>query len=159
MDLRGRIQARRSEKRRKSPFRPTLYTRIAALVRRFSLDAAFLDALGSPRLSTADPAALELKRKEALEPHLFSLSTEAEHRVTLGILDRVKVPYLAYATSPDEILACGELFERNPSLSPEILARLHFETLLLEERFRAHPQPLGRSAAGDDDRACEEERP
>ena len=160
-DLLGHIQARRSERRRKSPFRPTLYTHVAGLVRRYGLDETFLRALDSPQgphgpLRIDVPAGLRLKRKEALEPHLFSLSTEAEHRVTLGILERVKVPYLPYATSPDEILACRGLFERNPSLSAETLEGRHFEMLLFEDRLKAHVGDLteqGRAILG-----CEEER-
>ncbi len=137
MDLLRHLQDRRSEKRRKSPFRPTLYTRLAGLVKRHGLDDEFLRVLGTPRqpLVSEGERALRLKRKESFEAPLFSLCTEEEHRVTLAILRSANVPYLEFATSPDEILACRELFERNPSLSPERLGRHHFETLLLAERL------------------------
>ncbi len=137
MDLLRHIQARRSERRKKSAFRSTLYTRVAGLVRRHGLDEAFLRVLEIRRgqLQPDEPGVLRPKRKERFEAPLFSLCTEEEHQVTLAILVRAGVPYLEYATSPDEILACGELFERNPSLSPRRLTRHHFETLLLAERL------------------------
>lgn len=139
MDLSRRIRTGRAEKRRKTPFRPPLYTRVAGLVRRYGLDERFLRGLETP----AEPpgkdglSAIQPKRKEPDDPPLFSLSTEEEHRLTLAILSKAKNPYLEYATSPDEILVCGALFRQNPFLPPETLASRHFEPLLLAERLAA----------------------
>ncbi len=132
-DLLGRIRSGRAEKRRKRPFRPTLYARVSGLVKRYGLSEAFLRSLETPReLPREDELGpIRLKPKEPYEPPLFPLSTEDEHRVTQAILARVNNPYLEHATSPDEILVCGSLFRQNPSLHAETLARHHFETLLL----------------------------
>ncbi len=145
MDLLQQIRTGRAEKRRKPPFQPTLFTRVSGLVRRHGLNETFLRGLeASGELSREDePTAIRLKRKAPYEPPLFSLSTEEEYRVALGILARVENPYLEYATSPDEILVCRSLFRQNPSLRPEDLARHHFETLLLVE------SATHRAGAGD----------
>ncbi len=135
MDLLRQIRTGRTEKRRKAPFRPALYTRVSGLVRRYRLDETFLRGLDRPGEASPEDerSALRLKRKAPDVPPLFSLSTEEEHRVTLAILARLKNPYLRYATSPDEILVCRSLFRQNPFLHPETLATHHFETLLLSE--------------------------
>jgi len=140
MDLLRQIRTGRAEKRRKPQFRPTLYTRVSGLVRRYGLDESFLRALEAPAgLPREDElSAIRLKRKEPYEPPLFSLSTEEEYRVTLAILTMVKNRFLQYATSPDEILVCGSLFRQNPSLHRETLVRHHFQTLLLAESARSH---------------------
>ena len=135
MDLLRHIRAGRAESRRKESFRPTLYTRVSALVRRYGLDESFARDLG---VSLAPPGRHEPdsvlpKRKEPSPASLFSLSTVEEHRVTMAILTRVENPFLEYATSPEEILLSRELFRRNPSLSPETLACHHFRMLLLAE--------------------------
>jgi hypothetical protein len=141
MDLTGRIRAGRTERRRKEPFHPTLYTRIGALVRRYGLDDGFLLELEAPldipgRKRRAAPGP---KRKQPFVPSLFALSTPEEHRVTLAILAGASSPFLEYAASPEEILLARELFRRNPSLSPESLACHHFETLLLAEEDGGPP--------------------
>jgi hypothetical protein len=132
MDLLREMRTRRAGKGRKSPFQPTLYTRVGGLVRRYALDERFVraldDAPGLPR--DDEPRTIRQKRKEPYEAPLFFLSTEEEHGVTLAILAAVTNPYLQYVTSPDEILLCAELFRRNPSLSPETLSCHHFETLM-----------------------------
>ncbi|MGE5345594.1 MAG: hypothetical protein ACM3JH_06550 [Acidithiobacillales bacterium] len=141
MDLSGHIRAGRAERRRKEPFRPTLYTRVSALVRRYGLDDGFLRDLEAPPATARrkERAAMRPRRKEPLVPSLFTLSTPEEHRVTIAILARVSNPFLEYATSPDEVLLARELFRRNPSLSPETLACHHFETLLLAEEDGGPP--------------------
>jgi hypothetical protein len=134
-DLMREIRTMRAGRRRKEPFRPTLYSRVGGLVRRYGLDEAFLRALDSPGGFPRDgpPAAVRPKPKAPYAPPLFFLSTEREHRVTTVILEKVTSPYLAYATSPDEILLCERLFGRAPSLPPETLACHHFETLMPAE--------------------------
>jgi hypothetical protein len=130
-DLLRNIRTGRAGRRRKEPFRPSLYSRVGGLVRRYGLDEAFLRTLDSPGgRSRGREAPGRLKRKEPYAPPLFFLSTEREHHVTSAILTKVKSPFLEHANSPDEILLCAELFRRNPSLSPETLACHHFETLM-----------------------------
>lgn len=138
MDLTRDVRAGRAGRRRKEPFRPTLYTRVSALVRRHGLGDEFLRALEAPSVfpRRQEGAAIPPRRKEPSVPSLFGLSTPEEHRVTLAILARASNPYLEYAASPDEILLSRELFRRKPSLSPETLACHHFETLLLEYEER-----------------------
>jgi len=132
MDLSERVRLGRADRRAKAPFRPTLYTCVSGLVRRYGLGEPFLRGLETPgELTRQDaPGAIRVKRKSPDVSPLFSLSTEEEHRVSLAILSKVKSPYLEYATSPDEILVCESLFRQNPFLHPETLASHHFETLL-----------------------------
>jgi len=133
-ELLREIGTGRAGRRRKGPFRPTLYSRVGGLVRQYCLDDAFLRALDSPGgQSRGREAAVRPKRKAPYAPPLFFLSTEREHRVTSAILTKAKNPFLEYANSPDEILLSAELFRRNPSLSPETLACHHFETLMPAE--------------------------
>jgi hypothetical protein len=131
-DLLRNIKTGRADRRRKEPFRPSLYSQVGGLVRRYALDERFVraldDAPGLPR--DDEPRTIRQKRKEPYEAPLFFLSTEEEHGVTLAILVAVTNPYLQYVTTPDEILLSAELFRRNPSLSPETLACHHFETLM-----------------------------
>ncbi len=131
-DLLRDIRTMRAGRRRKEPFRTSLYSRVGGLVRRYGLDEAFLRALDSPGGFSRDgrPDAVRPKGKAPYAPPLFFLSTEREHRVTTVILEKVKSPFLAYATSPDEILLCERLFREDPSLSQETLACHHFETLM-----------------------------
>lgn len=147
MSLLQRIRAGRTEKRRRPAFQPTLYARVSGLVKRHGLGDPFLRALEAPgKVPREDePSAFRLKRKEPYDPPLFSLSTEEEYRVTQVILTSVKNPYLQYATSADEILVCGSLFQQSPSLSPETLVCHHFETLLLAESAR---RQIGRLTEG-----------
>jgi len=56
----------------------------------------------------------------------------------MGIMERVGNPYLYFVQSPDEILLCGILFKRNPSIRSERLKHCHFETLLQCERAKEH---------------------
>ncbi len=137
-NLLQRIRTGRGEKRRKPAFRPTLYARISGLVRRHGLGEPFLRSLEKTGELPAENevSAIRAKPKQHYEPPLFSLSTEEEYRVTQAILTRVRSPFLQHATSPDEILVCGSLFQQSPSLSPETLVCHHFETLLLAESAR-----------------------
>lgn len=133
--LPDRMRAERARRKTKRPFERTLFDRVSGLVRAHSLGKEFL-----ARLAVADdePCPEEegrdrVKSKEPFEAPLFSLSGEEEYRVTMSILDRVSNPYLRFAASPDEILLCGRLFRRNPRLGARLLARVHFESLLLAE--------------------------
>ncbi|MGH7771786.1 MAG: hypothetical protein ACREQA_06070 [Candidatus Binatia bacterium] len=143
MDLVKHIKRERAQKRIKQPFRRTLFDRINGLVKEYALGESFLSRLdnSSDHLRRENLTFDRVRVKEPFEPPLFSLSTEEEYLVTMGILRKVNYPYLHFVHSPDEILLCGPLFRRNPSLGPEKLARYHFETLLLEE--------LAKQGAGD----------
>ncbi len=146
MSLPENIRSRREEKRRKQPFQPALYARIGGLVKGYGLDEAFLRRLQDARepvlasLLAGDQPGQRVRPKEPYQPPLFSLATEEEYRLTMAILRTVDNPYLAFVTSPEELLLCGALFRRNPCLDAALLARVHFETLLrmelLAEAFR-----------------------
>lgn len=146
MSLPEQIRSRREEKRRKQPFQPALYARIGGLVKAYGLDEAFLRRLQDARepvlapLLGDDQPWQRVRPKEPYQPPLFSLATEEEYRLTMAIIRTVDNPYLAFVTSPEELLLCGPLFRRNPSLGAGLLARVHFQTLLraevLSERLR-----------------------
>jgi hypothetical protein len=134
-DLLDQIRSDRGQKRLKRPFRRARFERISALVRRHGLDEEFVKGLegAASRLAdgtvTLDPA----KAKVPFEPPVFSLCSEAEYRVAMSILEKVTNPYLDFVNSPDEILLCQALFDRNPRLAPDELAQCHFEALLARE--------------------------
>lgn len=134
MELRKQIKAERDQQRAKIPFRRTPFDRINAIVKRHALGKEFLANLAnfSDHHIGEYLAVYRLRAKDQWDPPLFSLSSEAEYRVTTAIIDMVNTPYLHFVGSPEEILLCSALFRRNPSLEPDKLTRYHFATLLLE---------------------------
>jgi hypothetical protein len=138
VDLPKSIRAERARKKRKQPLEYTLFERIDGLVRAHALGEAFLGRLGGSREEPL-PENVRFERtkeKEPYDPPRFPLSRREDFGITMAILERGNNPYLRYAASPDEILLSGPLFDRNPRLDPDILARHHFETLLLAEIAR-----------------------
>ena len=133
MNLLQHIKDDRKEKKRKAPYEETLFSRIGAVVRSYSLDGGFLEKLEIFKYDFSGEGAEfdRIKTKPRLEMPLFSLLTREEYRVTQKIIDSVHNPYIQFANSPDEILLANSLFSRTPSLSPETLERHHLETLLL----------------------------
>lgn len=139
-----RMRTERARRKARRPFERTLFDRINGLVRAHALGKEFLASLA---VADGEPCPEEeerdrVKGKEPFEAPLFSLSGEEEYRVTMAILDAVDNPYLRFAASPDEILVCGRLFRRNPRLGACVLARRHFETLLLAETARGEIEEL-----------------
>lgn len=161
MNLLERIRSQRAEKRKKQPFQPTLYARISGLVRAHGLGEAFLQRLevGADPVSEDDQALEKERWKEPYQPPLFALSTEEQYRLTMAIISTAGNPYLDFVSSPEELLLCGPLFRRNPSLRPDLLSRYHFETLLhvevAKERIRGLSDEvellLGRGNLGGDE--------
>lgn len=134
-DLVKHIKRERAQKKTKQPFGRATFDRVNALVKEYALGEGFLRRLDdfADHVFRENPKFDHVRAKELFEPPLFSLSTEEEYRVTMTIIRRVNNPYLSFVNSPDEILLCGPLFSRNPSLGPDKLAGYHFETLLLDE--------------------------
>jgi hypothetical protein len=141
-DLLKHIRTERVQKKNKQPFRGTLFGRVSGLVRQHALGEDFLTRLDdfTGHLSRENLTPDRERAKEPFEPPLFALSTEEEYRVTVTIMKRVNNPYLHFVNSPEEILLCGPLFARNPSLEPDKLASRHFETLLLRELAEEDPR-------------------
>lgn len=140
-DLVRHIKRERAQRKIRPPLRPTLFARISGLVRKYALGESFLrrlDDFSDPPLRK-DLTFDRERAKEHFEPPLFSLSTEGEYRVTVAIINKVNNPYLHFVNSPDEILLCGPLFRRNPSLGPGELLHNHFETLLMRELVEEDP--------------------
>ena len=138
VDLPKSIRAERARKKRKQPLENTLFERIDGLVRAHDLGEAFLARLSGFREEPL-PENVRFERTKEKEPYAppwFPLSRREDFGVTMAILERGDNPYLRYAASPDEILLSGPLFDRNPRLDPDTLARHHFETLLLAEIAR-----------------------
>ncbi|MFH2218032.1 MAG: hypothetical protein ABII68_00020 [Pseudomonadota bacterium] len=135
MNLLQHIRSDRKEKKKKEPYKQTLFNRIGAIVKSYKPADDFLEKLENFRyeLSGGDVEFDRIKLKPRLEIPLFSLLTRDEYRVTKKIMNSVESPYIHFANSLDEILLSRSLFLRNPSLSPETLARHHLETLLLCE--------------------------
>jgi hypothetical protein len=150
MDLIQDLKHERHQKKKKQQLRPGLFARIGGLVQMFSLDSTFVEALDTlPR--EAPRGALGSghgRAKPAYRPPFFPLLTEDHYRVTMAILDRVRNPYLQFASSPDEILLCRRLFHRNPSLGAKQLATTHFATLLMAQIAEATPEDSRMGEAG-----------
>jgi len=142
MDLLKHIKSERAQKRIKQPFRRALFDRINGLVRKYGLGESFLRRLDNftDHLLRENLKFDRVRPKGHFEPPLFSLSTKEEYRVTMAIISKVNNPYLHFVNSPDEILLCGPLFRRNPSLGPDKLGRYHFETLLIDELTNVAPE-------------------
>ncbi|MFZ5447914.1 MAG: hypothetical protein ACOZFS_04670 [Thermodesulfobacteriota bacterium] len=127
------LKSERSQKKAKLPFKPSLFVKILALVQEYGLEGEFLSQLekSTNQQWQAEPEYDRIEDKKKLGAPLFALATPAEFALTLAIIDKVNNPYLAFANSPDEILACNSLFRCDPALAPQKLAAHHFQTLLL----------------------------
>ena len=137
VDLPESIRKERARKKRRQPLECTLFERINGLVRAHALGEDFLAMLSDFREEALpENVRFERMKKRPYAPPLFPLSRPEDFRVTMAILDRGNNPYLRYAASPDEILLSGPLFDRNPRLAPDTLARHHFGTLLIAEIAR-----------------------
>lgn len=134
MELRKQIKAGRDQQRAKIPLRRTPFDRINTIVKRHALGKEFLANLAnfSDHRVGEYLAVYRQRAKDQWDPPLFSLSSEAEYRVTIAILNAVNNPYLHFVGSPEEILLSSALFRRNPFLEPDKLIRYHFATLLQE---------------------------
>ena len=148
MDLLQKIKSDRAQSKKKRPFKRTLFDKVSGLVRTYSLEESFLSRLEIPEdyLSEAKVESVQLRKKRPMEFPLFSLVAEKEYRLTTAIMSKVNNPYLEFAQSPDEIAISKTLFDLNPSLGAETLARCHFETLLLCERAKKEMKNLVKQA-------------
>lgn len=138
MKLLQHIKSDRKEKKKKEPYAPPRFNRIAALVTSYSLDEHFLETLDTftCELSVADVDPGRIRPKPHLEVPLFALLDRDAYRTAQRIMQSVGSPYIHFANSPEEVLLCDPLFFRNSALPPETLSRRHFETLLLREIAR-----------------------
>jgi hypothetical protein len=148
MDLLQKIKSERAQNKRKLPFERTVFDKVSGLVRKYSLEEDFLSSLEIPKdyLSGAKIEFVQLRKKRPMEFPLFSLSAEAEYRMTTAIMNKVNNPYLEFAQSPEEIAISKTLFDLNPSLGADRLKRYHFETLLLCERAKKEMKDLIKQA-------------
>ena len=134
-DLPRLIKRERGHRPGKQPFEPSLFGKIHALVQKYGLGEDFLkklyDFADKFSLERLNPKAVRVKEKP--QPLLVALATPEKYRLTMAIIEKVNNPYLHFAHSPEEILWCTPLFQRQPHLEPEKLAAHHFQTLLLGE--------------------------
>jgi hypothetical protein len=148
MDLLQKIKRERAQNKRKLPLERTLFDKVSGLVRKYSLEDSFLASLKVPEdyLSGAEIEFVQIRKKSPMEVPLFSLSAEKEYRLTTAIMSKVHNPYLEFACAPEEIALSKILFDLNPSLGADTLARCHFETLLLCERAKQEIEELLKQA-------------
>lgn len=144
MDLLEKIRSERARSKKKKPFRRTLFDKINGVVKEYSLEESFLSKLEGAEdyMAEATMEFAQIRKKKPIEFPLFSLATEREYRLTTAIMNKVANPYLEFAHSPEEIAISKTLFELNPSLGADQLARYHFETLLLCERAKKELKDL-----------------
>jgi hypothetical protein len=138
------LKRERAQKRAKVPFKRTLFVKIHALVQEYGLEGDFLRKIDefADNLSLEKPRYDQIPVKRNLEVPLFSLATPERYGLTLAIIEKVNNPYLPFANSPAEILACNSLFQRNPAIAPQTLAGYHFHTLLLCHHAQEEMQVL-----------------
>jgi hypothetical protein len=135
MNLLQHIRSDRTEKKKKEPFKPTLFNSVGGLVKVYALDNGFLEEIDhfSGDLLGEGPELYRMRAKPQIVRSLFPLLTEDEYRVTSEIIKRVDNPYLYFANSLEEILFCKPLFFYNSNIETESLMRCHFKTLFLFE--------------------------
>ena len=138
MDMLEQIKTDRAQKKKKQPFKPTLFDRISGLVKEYRLAESFLEKLARPEDFFLEQEAefTQVRKKQPFSIPLFSLVEQKEYILTLAIINKIKNPYLEFVQSPEEIALSKLLFDLNPALGPEQLERYHFETLLLYERAK-----------------------
>jgi hypothetical protein len=135
MNLLQHIRSDRTEKKKKEPFKQTLFNRIGGLVKAYALENSFLKEMDlfSGGLPGERPVPYRMREKPRTGHSLFPLLTEDEYRVTSEIIKRADNSYLYFANSPEEILFCKPLFSHNSGIGTENLMRCHFKTLFLFE--------------------------
>ena len=148
MDLLDKIKSERAQSKKKKPFQRTLFDKVNAVVRKYSLEESFLSKLEVPEdyVAEAKVEFARLRKKKPIEFPLFSLAAEREYRLTTAIMNKVDNPYLEFAQSPEELAISKTLFDLNPSLGADQLARYHFETLLLCEFAKKELKDLAKQA-------------
>jgi hypothetical protein len=140
--LAAQLQRLRREQRARQPWPRPVFVTLSAVVDKYGLDASFLEMIDEFAAHPPGPPAGDrsARGKEPLEQPLFALAAPEKYGLIMAIMDRVGNPYLAHAFSPAEILACRPLYERNPAIAPEKLARYHLVALLWEEMARAEAE-------------------
>ena len=138
MDLLKDIKHKRAKQRQKKPIKRDVFNQVSGLVRQYSIEKSFLEALDEVEgnLSTKNLKCARIRLKVPVESPLFSLVTKDEYFLTISIIEKVDNPYLKFAHSPDEIIWCGPLYRLNPSIDSEKLIRYHFETIYLHEHAK-----------------------
>lgn len=147
--LLGEIRREHTRKKAKRAYRRTAYSVVAEIAARYGLEADFAAKTGEDREPAAGNGPINgpLKRKRELRAPPFALSERKRYLVVKNILEAADNPYLAFARSPEEITLSKTLFAANPDIRPEMLARYHFETLLLVESARDRLAALSREIA------------
>ncbi len=158
------LKRERAQKRAKVPFKRTLFVKIHALVQEYGLEGDFLRQIDefADNLSLEKLKYDQIPVKKNLEVPLFSLATPERYGLIMAIIEKVNNPYLPFANSPAEILACNSLFQRNPAIEPQNLAGHHFHTLLLchhaQEEVQILTQRLKEETFGPGGRQSLQER-
>lgn len=132
MTLKETLRRERAQDKGKTPFPRSLFAHVGGLVRRHRLGADFTRTLRelTPESLQRLVRTFRGAPKPQYEPPLFFLATWEEYQEIKDILAAAPNPYLAYASSPEEILLSGPLFAQNPDLPGETLATRHFASLL-----------------------------
>jgi hypothetical protein len=161
MDILEQIKSDREQKKKKEPFRSTLFDRISGLVKEYRLEESFVEKCGSPEsfLTEREAEVARVRKKQPFRIPLFSLADQKEYELTLAIIDKMNNPYLEFAQSPEEIALSRLLFDLNPAVGKEKLERCHFETLLLYEQAKITVRELNYSRErGLEKESLEQER-
>lgn len=161
MSILEQIKSDRAQKKKKQPFKSTLFDRISGLVKEYRLEESFLAKCESPEdfLSEREVELARVRKKQPFRIPLFSLAEQKEYDLTLAIIDKMNNPYLEFAQSPEEIALSRLLFDLNPALGKEKLERCHFETLLLYEQAKITVRELiDGSERGLEKKSLEQER-
>jgi len=164
MNLLQHIRSDRTEKKKKEPFKQTLFNRVGGLIKVYALEDGFLEKINhfSGDLSGERPELYRIRAKPRTARSLFPLLTKDEYRVTSEIIKRVDNPYLYFANSLEEILFCKPLFSHNSGIEIEHLMSCHFKTLFLfelaKEKVRNWAQQISKIREKEDEISSDEQK-
>jgi hypothetical protein len=135
MDLKDSFRRDRLRGKEKEPWALSHFSHVGGLVQRYRLGEAFCRLIGEMTAAGAETLARthQSAPKAPYKPTLFFLATPEEYQVIQEILSGLDNPYLAWASSPEEILLSQTLWNRRPGLTPEVLASHHFATLFWQD--------------------------
>jgi len=127
------LRRERQERKGKVPFAPSLFAHVGGLVRRHGLGRNFSRTLRqlTPEVIHTLAHALRGAPKPQYVPPLFFLATWEEYQEIHAIMAEAANPYLAFASSPEEILLSGPLYDKYPDLPQDILKSRHFAAIFM----------------------------
>ncbi len=124
MKLIDHIRTDRERQKAKKALPETVFTVVAAIVKKYELEAVPAGEVPGNILPQMTPPG---------RLSLFPLLTVAQWHLTRQIIDTFDNPYLVYARSPEDFGVSRRLYRCNPDLEAESLAQYSLGWLLTRE--------------------------